>query len=331
MPANPLSGVFTAALQCGAALLGPPTRRQTLLILIFHRVLPEPDPLLPEEPDVESFRVQMEIVRAVCSVLPLEEAIERLFKKSLPRNAACITFDDGYANTLQHAVPVMESIGLTATVFVAAGFLGGGQMWNDTILDSVRRAGNELDLSRIGLGRFEIPNTAARRGVSQSLVESLKYLEPDDRARKVLQIAETVGLESPSEVMLSPEQVRSLVRRGFHIGAHTINHPILTRIDLASARHEIVASRGILEDVSGSRIRLFAYPNGHPARDYGLKHVEIVKHAGFLAAVSSAWGVGRPTSDPFQLPRLRPWEPTIMRFAGRLLYSRWAGPEERAA
>ncbi len=328
---RPLPGVLTAALQCGASLLGPPTRRQTLLILIFHRVLPEPDPLLPEEPDVESFRVQMGIVQAVCSVLPLEEAIERLFKKSLPRNAACITFDDGYANTLLHAVPVLEALGLTATVFVAAGFLDGRQMWNDTILDSVRRAGSELDLSKIGLGRFEIANAAARRGVAQSLVDSLKYLEPGDRGRRVSQIAETVGLEATGEAMLSPEQVRTLVRRGFHIGAHTITHPILARIDLAAARHEIVASRGILEEVSGSRIRLFAYPNGHPGRDYGPQHVEVVKGAGFLAAVSSAWGVGRPGSDPFQLPRLRPWEPTAMRFAGRLLYSRWAGPEERAA
>jgi peptidoglycan/xylan/chitin deacetylase (PgdA/CDA1 family) len=321
---------WTAALVKRCATLVSGHGGSSLLVLVFHRVLPKADPLLSEDPDVADFAAQMDIVRATCTVLPLAEAVERLYTRSLPPNAACITLDDGYANNLTCAAPVLEERGLPATVFVTTGFLEGGRMWNDTVIESVRRAGEQLDLTSIGLGRFELLDVSARRRASQSLRRKLKYLDREERAQKTSQIAEIVGLDLPESLMLSESQVKELVQRGIDIGAHTMSHPILTRLDDATARREIVTSKETLEAVTGRRVELFAYPNGQPQRDYARRHVEMVREAGFSAAVSHAWGACHVGSDRFQLPRMKPWETSRVGFIGRLLYTRRAKREETA-
>jgi peptidoglycan/xylan/chitin deacetylase (PgdA/CDA1 family) len=263
-------------------------------------------------------------------VIPLVEAVERLYKRSLPPNAACITFDDGYANTLICAAPVLEKRGLPATVFITTGYLEGGRMWNDTVIESVRRAGEQLDLSSIGFGRFKLTDMSARRHAAQVLRRKLKYLDPEDRAQKTSRIAEIVGRELPEDLMLSVPQVKELIRRRIDVGAHTVSHPILTRVDDVTARREILASKATLEEVTGAPVELFAYPNGQPHRDYLRSHVDMVREAGFSAAVSSAWGACHVGSDRFQLPRMKPWETSSVGFVGRLLYTRRAKREETA-
>jgi hypothetical protein len=76
-------------------------------------------------------------------------------------------------------------------------------------------------------------------------------------------------------------------------------------------------------------VRLFAYPNGKPGRDYSREHVDMVRELGFEAAVSTAWGVGHAASDPYQLPRFTPWDKTPGRFALRLLHNTFRTGAER--
>ena len=316
---NRLSPVALAALTACGTLLAPGGRRGSLLVLIFHRVLAEPDPLLPGEPDVVRFAAQMDVVRAICRVLPLSEAIERLYAGSLPPRAAAITFDDGYANNLTHAAPVLRERGLPATVFVATGYLNGGRMWNDTVIEALRRAGTELDLTALELGRFSLADIAARRLAIDTILGALKYRAPAARAQAVAVVAERVGAELPADLMLTDAQLAALPGQGFEVGAHTVTHPILTRIDVAAARREIAASRATLEAVTGTRVGLFAFPNGRPGRDYGPEHVALVRAAGFSAALSTASGACNRRSDRYQLPRMLPWETTAGRFATRLV------------
>jgi peptidoglycan/xylan/chitin deacetylase (PgdA/CDA1 family) len=131
-----------------------------------------------------------------------------------------------------------------------------------------------------------------------------------------------VGGGLPTDLMMSEAQIRELHGLGIEIGAHTITHPILCRIDPAAARREIGASREILQGITGASIPLFAYPNGRPYDDYDGTHVEIVRSCGFAAAVSTAWGAATRRSDRYQLPRLMPWDKTALRFAARLLRAR---------
>ena len=104
---------------------GPNAR---LSILIFHRVLSARDPLVPEEIDAPRFDQICRWLKASFNVLPLDAAVASLKAGTLPQRAACITFDDGYADNFRVAMPILQQQGLTATFFIATGFLDGGRI-----------------------------------------------------------------------------------------------------------------------------------------------------------------------------------------------------------
>lgn len=302
-----------------------------LSILIFHRVLAEPDPILGWDPGAKEFKQMMGWVRAWFNVLPLEEAVARLNDRSLPPRAAAITFDDGYADNATIAMPILKSHGLPATFFITTGYLDGGRMWNDTIIEAVRHCRMaKLDLSGEDLGVFELASAAAIRQSIDSILARVKYLPPKDRLRVADYIARVAGSPLPSNLMLNSEQVRSMYRAGMSIGAHTVTHPILSRVDPMEAYTEILESKQFLESLLQERVSMFAYPNGKPDVDYRLTDQETVRRLGFTGAVTTAWGVADTRSDPMQLPRFTPWDKTRLRFAGRLLENLLLNPRRCA-
>ena len=305
-------------------LLSPGGGRGRLTIVMYHRVLERPDPLLPHIPGVEVFDRHMATLANGFNVLPLSEAIERLVKRSLPPRAACITFDDGYCDNLTVAAPVMRRYRLPATIFVATGFLDGGRMWNDSVIEAVRRAsGVSINAENLGLGAHPIATDSERCQAIHMLIDQLKYLPFAERIARVDQLCELIGAQLPTDLMLSSAEVIAARRANIEIGAHTVNHPILTRIDDRQARNEMAESKAHLEAILKEKILLFAYPNGRPDRDYATRHAQMVKEIGFKMAVSTASGVASPTSDLFQLPRYAPWDKLRSRLQLHLLQNIW--------
>jgi peptidoglycan/xylan/chitin deacetylase (PgdA/CDA1 family) len=295
-------------------------------VLIFHRVLAQPDPLLPEEPDVQGFRAQMRWVSSWFNVIALGEAVERFERRALPARALAITFDDGYGDNRRLAFPVLRELGLTATFFVASGFIGRGRMWNDTVIETLRAVdGPKLDLRTIGLGEFPVDSLESRRTAIAAILAALKHLPPQERASAVERIAERCPTPLPANLMMSEGELRDLKRGGMTIGAHTVTHPILARLSEPDARSEIASGKSVLEDIVGEPVTLFAYPNGKPGRDYGPAHVAMVKDLGFRAAVSTVWGAAGAGSDLYQIPRFTPWDRSRWRYGLRLMRN-LAGP-----
>lgn len=305
--------------------LSPAGRRGALTVLIFHRVLGEPDALFPGVPDRAHFDRILRWVGAGFDVLPLDEAAERLAQGRLPARAAAITFDDGYADNREQALPILQRHGMCATFFVATDFLDGGRMWNDTVIEAVRRfTGEVLDLSELGLGAMPLPSLAARRQAINRLLMALKYLPPGERQHKVERIAAVAaaaGVVLPDDLMMRSAQVAELHAAGMQVGGHTCSHPILASLDDAAARAEIATNKRRLEAIVGAPLRLFAYPNGKPDKDYLARHVAMVREAGYQAAVSTAPGAARQGGDLLQLPRFTPWDRTPLRFRLRLLHN----------
>jgi peptidoglycan/xylan/chitin deacetylase (PgdA/CDA1 family) len=303
-------------------------RGPRLSILIFHRVLPKADPLLPGEPSAAAFEERMRWLASGFRVMPLLEASRRLRDGSLPNNAACITFDDGYADNATIAAPILARLRLSATFFIATGFLDGGRMWNDTVIEAVRSCPDGLfDLEAIGCGSWSCTDAASRVAAINGLLNQLKYLPQTERQAKVDAIADAVGLDARSDLMMTRQQVRELRRYGMSIGAHTVSHPILTKLSLAEARSEIVDGRLDLEETLKERVKVFAYPNGKPDRDYDATHVALVRELNFDAAVSTSWGVSDRRSDRYQLARFTPWDTDVDRFGMRLAQNLMRKPE----
>ncbi len=299
---------------------GRPAERKCL-ILIFHRVLDQPDEMMPSEPDVATFRWQMALLARYFNVLPLDEALARMDNGRLPRRAACITFDDGYADNLHNAMPVLRDFDLPATCFVTSGFLDGGRMWNDTVIEALRRLpGERLHLNEFGidLGDHPLTSLADRRRAAEAIIRRIKHLDPALRQR----LADLLGGladDMPTDLMLSKGQLIQLERQGMEIGGHTVSHPILAKLDAATAEAEIADGKRALEGLLRKEIRFFAYPNGRPGEDYLPEHAEMVQRCGFQAAVSTVWGVASRSSDRYQLPRFSPWDARPVPYMLRLL------------
>lgn len=300
-------------------LLSPGGARARLSILIFHRVLPAKDPLFPGEPDVAGFEAILRSVAEWFDVLPLDEAVARRERGDLPARALAITFDDGYADNLTLATPILRRLGLHATFFIATGFLDGGRMWNDSVIAAVRGAqGSSLDLAALGLGTHDVSTVEAKRAAIGTLLPKLKYEAPERREAIAEEVLVRSGSPRPDELMMTTPQVRALANAGMGIGAHTVRHPILARVTADEARASIAASRDTLEAIVGAPVRLFAYPNGKPGTDYTRANVEAVRDLGFKAAVTTAPGVATAATSAFELPRFTPWDRQHWRFGLRL-------------
>ena len=294
-----------------------------LSTLIFHRVLAEPDPLFPQEVDRPRFDLICGWIRHWFNVLPLDEAAARLKERTLPPRAMAITFDDGYEDNASVALPVLQRHGLPATFFVATGFLDGGRMWNDTVIEAIRRTAKAtLDLRDVSAGSFgsyDVATAEAKRSAIGHILLKAKYLPPAERQAFGETLARLAGATLPTNLMMSTRQVRLLADSGMQVGAHTVSHPILARLGDEQAYAEIERSKSFLEERLDKPVTLFAYPNGKPGIDYGPAAVAGARTAGFAAAMSTAWGAAGPDSEIFQLPRFTPWDRSRLRFGARLL------------
>lgn len=302
--------------------LAPGGGNARLSILMYHRVLTAADPLLPGQMHAALFDTHMQALRTHFNCLPLGEAVTRLRKGTLPPRAACVTFDDGYRDNVEVALPILRKHQVPAIFFIATGYLDGGRMFNDTVIEAIRGANvPELDLTDFEAGVLALNTVEQRRKAISACLSAAKYRNPEERLDFVAKIAQRSEARLPDDLMMDSAQVETLLNAGMEIGAHTVHHPILLKIADDEARKEIVDSKRQLEILTGREVTLFAYPNGIPGKDYGPAHVTMVREAGFRAAVSTSWGTSTPITDYYQLPRFTPWDDTPLRFAARMLHN----------
>ena len=315
-------------------LASPAGPRARLSVLVLHRVWAGPDPLYPEAMDTERFTLLCRWVKSMFNVLPLDEAVRSLREGTLPQRALSITFDDGYADNLAVAMPILRQHDLTATVFVTTGFLDGGCMWNDAVIESFRRTRQQRAslsdlLPELGPAPLDLSEPMKRRAAIEAAISAIKYLPAADRLACVTSIAEHLGVTVPDDLMLSSEGVAQLRRGGMQIGAHTVSHPILMRLAAEDVRREMQDGKRHLERLISEPVTLFAYPNGRPGEDYDAHAVALARDVGFEAAFTTVRGAAHTGTDLYQIPRFTPWDRTAKRFGLRMLSTLWSSRQGR--
>lgn len=292
-----------------------------LSILIYHRVLESIDYMRPGIPDVASFNWQMELISRYFQPLSLSEALARLDEGDLPPRAICVTFDDGYADNLLQALPVLQRWNVPATVYVSSGFLDGGRMWNDSVIEAFTACKkNTVYLPELGFDRIDISTPEKRLEACYNVIKKIKYLQPKPRLAQVDDICRALGNTTLSDsLMLTRQQLRVLSNAHVEIGNHTVSHPVLSAVDDDTVVKELKENTRDIQEVIHKPVRHFAYPNGIPGTDFYEHHRNIIKNLGFESAVTTEWGVSDLSTDRWALPRFTPWDQTPQRFAARLI------------
>lgn len=270
---------------------------------MYHRVLPRADALRRAvEPGMyvapETFARHLDWLASEFHVLPLFEIVERLDRGSVLPPAACaITFDDGWRDNLEHALPLLQSRGMPATLFAVTGRIGTrGAFWPDEVMRRLRAAGRgaarEL-ASRLGAGSDPDPASA--------LLAHLKAL-PQPRLESALDLirSATPATDEDSRELLDWGELEVLQRGGIDVESHAATHAILTQLDPAAAGRELRSSLDALRARGLGRRRLLAYPSGQA--DARIR--ELAAEAGYRAALTTENGLASRDCGLFALPRL---------------------------
>jgi peptidoglycan/xylan/chitin deacetylase (PgdA/CDA1 family) len=274
----------------------------------------------------DRFDRQMRHLAATYRLLPLDELVERSRTGTVPRGAVAVTFDDGYADNETYALPILQKYGIPATVFLVTGCIGTGRIpWHDQVLLAFA-AGRRPVIEPVGApGGAPLPlgTVGERRRAAFATLDALKPLPEAERLQAVDRLRAELGgsFADSSGLMLDWEGVRRLRRAGVQIGAHTVTHPILSRMTSDRARAEILDSKRAIEEALGEEATLFAYPNGR-SEDFTDETVAILRGAGFRAALTTAFGANESGDDPLLWRRCIPWETDEARFALKVAYYR---------
>ena len=314
--------LFHIFLKSIATILSGRNKRSKLLILSYHRVLEQNDELFPDIVDVNAFDNHLNILKKYFNVLKLSEAIELMSSGSLPQRSVSITFDDGYMDNIDIALPLLMKWRLPATFFISTGFLETKVMWNDIVIESIRNAREKiLDLTDLHMPVFNIETVTYKQKALHFILQKIKYKNPSERLRAAKKIALKLNYVERKQLMMNASGVKLLVDSGMEVGAHTVNHPILNSIGNNDSRAEIESGKCMLESIINKKVTIFAYPNGKPNSDYNRDHINILKECNFRAAVSTAWGYADVSNDLYQLPRIGETEHNKVKFHIRLAKS----------
>jgi peptidoglycan/xylan/chitin deacetylase (PgdA/CDA1 family) len=245
-----------------------------------------------------------------------------------PADAVAVTFDDGYADNLIAAKPILERSGIPATVFVTTSAVdNAGELWWDE-LERILLAAAELPAElHMVLGEREIAwssdpgdrsgaaeafgkKTGERWRAYEAIYEQLLRAPYATKLRVLADLAIWAGVATdarPSRRLITHAELVDLASGGVvTIGAHTETHPLLAGLAADEQWTEISRSKLLLEEMLGQPIDTFAYPYG----SYDARTVSCVRRAGFTLACHTRSGtVGRHTNR-FELPRLhvRDWD-----------------------
>ena len=302
-----------SAMDCGVKMFKL-IQKNKLTVLIFHKVPCLENPLTPSETTLNQFKTILHFAKEHFRILPLNDAVTALKAGNLPSRSACITFDDGYPDWLTGISPFLESEGLPATFFITTGQLNGRPMWNERILHAIAQAANfheGIQLKGSGLPHLPLISHIDKVSAIERLSSFLKYIDPEEREVYLQLLEEQLGARCIDVPVLTAAQIRDLHSRGFEIGGHSVTHPILSSCSPSKAFSEIAESKEELQGIINGRVEAFAYPNGIPGRDFGSEHVDMVKRAGYVHAVTTHHGVAGSETSFFQIPRFTPWGPSV--------------------
>lgn len=313
--------------------------RQSAVILMYHRVAAtNGDPqLLCVSP--ENFREHLEIIASQYHRCDLEQLAGSLQHNRLGARSVAVTFDDGYADNLHNAKPLLKTYDVPATVFVTSGLVDQDkEFWWDHLERLLLLPGDLPEIFEISIkGKdwkwglhpaerlteadyrrhlnwhvLEKDDPTPRHSLYRKLHALLRPLPEEARRHLLNQFLQYSSLGAQARLshrILTAAELRELAQGALvRIGAHTVTHSVLARLSLKEQRAEIRQSKARLEEITGYPVTTFSYPYGSPG-DYAPETVAEVSAAKFSCACANFAGRVTRSSSRWELPRflVRNW------------------------
>jgi peptidoglycan/xylan/chitin deacetylase (PgdA/CDA1 family) len=284
---------------------------QRALVLLYHRVCdPTVDPLgLAVAPD--RFADHLAALADDVDLVPLE----RVYERSPRGRSVAVTFDDGYADNVANAAPLLVDAGAPATFFVVASDPHVEFWWDrlDHLLEPAP-AVDVLDITISGRRlRADVRTEAGRARARRALNHRARVLHPNGVEAVLAQVEAQLGTTAtPCERhrrASHDELTRLAAMPGLSVGSHTCRHPMLGGLPLAEQERELADARGALRGIGLGEVATLAYPFGMPG-SWDRRTEATARDVGYRIACTNVVGVVRRRTPRHRLPRCQVWDCT---------------------
>jgi len=274
-------------------------------ILLYHRVAEAPRDIhgLCVRPD--AFRAHMEHLAAQYHPVPLVQLAMAAREGWLPDRAVAVSFDDGYADNLEVASPILLELGIPATFFITSeGLHGRGEAWWDTLAE-IFFGSTPLPSRLSSASGDDLPTSTPeeRERAHWVVYHRMRAAAAEERDARIARLKEWAGFDTAGRTarLIDREELWELGRRpGHSIGGHGAHHLSFSAHARDVVRADIAHNRALLEQCLGRIVTTFAYPFG----DHDANSVQAVREAGYQAAATCEEDLLRPGADPLRLPRI---------------------------
>lgn len=270
-------------------------------ILTLHHVRParpdrfQPNRLLEVTPRFLTCVVKY-LRRLDVDLIGLDEMHRRMTEGDFGRRFVCVTFDDGYRDTMRFAYPILKEAGVPFAIYVPTSFPDRlGELWW-LALEAVIARNDHIGLVVEGRNRtFDCSTLAAKRTLYEELYWWLRALPTEAEMRGVIRnLAACYQVDIAAfcdELCMDWRELAVLAADPLvTIGAHTVNHSMLAKLPPESVRSEMDLSRSVIEAALGARPEHLSYPVGDRT-SAGPREFEIATALGFKTAVTTRPGV----------------------------------------
>ena len=288
--------------------------RPSAAILMYHSVLPDPSPWVDSWGEIAHpelvFRAQMELLAREFHPISLDDAIKHIRDgDDLPRRSVVITFDDGYSDNYEFAMPLLNRTGVPATFYVTVDCVENKRLpWPSRLRFAFRKT--KLSAWNDSQGKsWPLNSPAEREEAFLSSCDLCCQLSGKEQENFVALVEGELDVKIPchqASPMLSYEQMRSLQRNGHTVGSHTMTHPNMAYLKQDEAVHEFTESKRRLELNLEASIPHFSYPCPALSPHWSARTAEQSRAAGYETAVTTDSGITRTGDNPFSLKRIRP-------------------------
>lgn len=297
-------------------------RQAKCIVLCYHKVCDlESDPLQLSV-SKKNFEAHIKHLKEKYNIIRLQDLISHLQKREVPNNSIVITFDDGYADNLYNARPILEKYNAPATIFVTSGMVNSNrEFWWDG-LEHIFLSNKGFQNKYLAFNtpsielKFTINNWIDAKNAYTQIHDHLLKMNSLERNELMNYLFDWAGISNeacPTHRIVTSDELRSICEGDLiEIGSHGITHSRLSSLNFNEQKREINESNEMLSDIIGGKIYNFSYPFGSHS-DFSKATIKILADSEYTGALTNIQGNVYNDSSRYNIPRriIRNWDLNI--------------------